>query len=270
MNEILTCLLVVGLIGLIAGILLVLASHFMMVREDETVGRLRECLPGANCGACGFTGCDGYARALGEGKAEPNLCIPGGNETARQIGEILGLQVEAVEAKIAVVHCNGTCTASPARAQYDGMESCRAVAMLFGGPGACRYGCLGCGDCAAVCPTGAICMADGVARIDSRICIGCKKCVETCPKEIISLVPRSGKSVVLCSSRDPGAAARKACANACIGCRKCERSCPEGAISVAGNLAVIDYARCSGCGLCAESCPTGCLKAADFSLAGAV
>ena len=53
--------------GLILGVILVLASHFMAVKEDETVTALRACLPGANCGACGYAGCDEYAKALAAG-----------------------------------------------------------------------------------------------------------------------------------------------------------------------------------------------------------
>ena len=63
---------IVGLIGLIAAILLALVSHFFSVPEDERAKRLREALPGINCGACGYKGCDDYAVAVAEGKAAPN------------------------------------------------------------------------------------------------------------------------------------------------------------------------------------------------------
>ena len=69
-TAILTALLVVAAVGVIAGILLVLASHFFKVEEDETVKTIRDALPGANCGACGYTGCDDYAEAVKDGRAK--------------------------------------------------------------------------------------------------------------------------------------------------------------------------------------------------------
>ena len=50
--------------GLIAGLLLSIASKFFAVKVDETVANLREVLPGANCGACGCAGCDEYASKI--------------------------------------------------------------------------------------------------------------------------------------------------------------------------------------------------------------
>lgn len=260
MNSILIAILVVAGLGLLAGILLTLASHFLHVKEDERVIKLRECLPGVNCGACGYTGCDDYARALAEENVKVNLCIPGADSVANNIAEILGVSAEDVVEQVAVVHCNGTCDATDRKTDYDGINSCRAASMLYGGPNACCYSCLGCGDCAEVCPVGAICLKDGIARVDRRICIGCGLCVKECPKGIISLIPDVKNTVVLCSSKDKGAAARKVCSNACIGCKKCELNCPEKAIAVVDNLAVIDYDKCNGCGICIKGCPTHCLK----------
>ena len=57
---------VVGIIGLLCAVMLTIASKFMAVEVDERIPMVRECLPGANCGACGFAGCDGYAAALVE------------------------------------------------------------------------------------------------------------------------------------------------------------------------------------------------------------
>ncbi|MBQ8892959.1 MAG: RnfABCDGE type electron transport complex subunit B [Clostridia bacterium] len=260
MYDILIALLVVAAIGLLAGILLSVASHFFHVPEDEKALALRACLPGANCGACGYAGCDEYAHALAAGGVRSNLCIPGGDGTAEELAGILGIPAEDVIEHVAVVHCNGTCDATSKKAIYDGTGTCRAASVLYGGPGACSYGCLGCGDCAEVCPVDAICLQDGIARIDRRVCVGCGLCAKTCPKGIISLVPDNGNVVVLCSNQDKGAVARKVCTNACIGCKKCEKNCPENAITVVNNLAVVDYAKCSGCGACVEGCPTHCLK----------
>ena len=74
--------LIVTVLGLIAGLGLSLASKFMEVPVDEKEAKIRACLPGANCGACGYSGCDGYASALSKGETTPDKCSPGGNDTA--------------------------------------------------------------------------------------------------------------------------------------------------------------------------------------------
>lgn len=262
--EILTALLVMAVVGLIAGVLLAVASHFFAVPENETAVKVRECLPGANCGACGYAGCDAYAEAVANGKAEANLCIPGGADVANQLADILGVSVNVGAAKVAFVNCTGDCNAVNSTVIYDGIESCGAAKMIYGGPSSCKFGCIGCGDCADVCPVDAICVHDGLAHIDPRVCIGCGKCVKTCPKSIITLVPQTIAAAVACSNTEKGAVARKNCKNACIGCKKCEKICPEGAIVVQNNLAVIDYDKCADCGICTEQCPTGCLKLVDM------
>ena len=260
--EILTALLVVAAVGLLAGILLALASHFFKVEEDETVLRVREALPGANCGACGYAGCDSYAEAVASGKAKPNLCIPGAAAVADQLAGILGVSVEAGEAGIALVACNGDCNATSEKAKYNGIESCAAAGMLYGGPSSCIYGCVGCGDCAAVCPADAIYVCNGLARVNPEKCIGCGLCVKTCPKHIISIVPRTTTTVVKCSNQEKGAAARKNCKNACLGCKKCQLNCPEKAITVENNVATVDQSKCTGCGVCAQLCKLDALQAA--------
>ena len=262
MTEIILGFAVVGAIGLVAGILLSISSKAFYVEVDERVSKIRECLPGANCGACGFAGCDEYAKALVENNAKTNLCTPGADAVAAQICGILGVEATDVIEMKAVVHCNGNCEATSKDFDYKGIPTCSAASMVFGGPNACKYGCLGCGDCANVCPVNAICIKDGIAHIDSRVCIGCGLCAKTCPKDIISMVPQMATVEVLCSSKDKGAVARKKCKNACIGCKKCELNCPAQAIKVENNIAVIDYTKCTDCGLCVENCPTKCIKKA--------
>ncbi len=264
MIDILIALAVVAGVGLLCGILLALFAKFFYVPENETAKNLRECLPGVNCGACGYKGCDDYATAMAEGKASTGLCVPGGDDTAAALAAILGVEAIDIEEQIAFVHCNGNCEATFKKANYSGFQSCAAAAGVYGGPNACLYGCMGFGDCASVCPVNAICIRDGIAHVDPTICIGCGLCRDTCPKHIITLLPQNAKNAVMCQNKDKGAEARKICSNACIACKKCEKTCPEGAISVIDNLARIDYEKCTHCGLCSEICPTDCLKSVSF------
>ena len=262
--SILIAFAVVVAIGLFMGILLALVSRFFGIEESKKLKQIRACLPGVNCGACGYKGCDDYAAALADATAKPNLCVPGAEDTAAALSEALGIEVEVPDDVVAFVHCNGNCEATSEKAVYDGIRSCRAASMLYGGPESCRFGCLGLGDCANACPNNAICIKDGIAHVDTSRCLGCGMCVSVCPKHIISMVPQDTKAVVMCNNKDKGADARKACKNACIGCKKCEKTCPGGSISVQNNLASIHYETCTGCGACTEVCPTGCLKSVFF------
>lgn len=269
MDAILTAVVPVVIIGIVCAAVLVVASKLMAVKEDERFPAVRECLPGANCGACGFAGCDGYAKALCENPDTPtNLCVPGADAVSRQLSEILGVEFADVIEKVAVVHCGGDCSRTEDKFRYEGIKSCAAAKLMYGGKGSCSYGCLALGDCANVCPQDAICIDDGVARINTRKCIGCGICARTCPNNLISLVADVERVVVTCSNKDKGALTRKVCSNGCIGCKKCEKVCPMGAITVKDNVAVIDYDKCTDCtdfGVCAKNCTTGCILVSDLS-----
>lgn len=260
MIEILIAVAAVTAVGLVAGILLAVISHFFAVEDDPKYKAVRECLPGVNCGACGYKGCDDYAAALAAGEAKPNLCIPGGNDTTQSIGAVLGIEAHAQERRVAFVHCNGNCKVTTKRVNYDGISTCRAATMFYGGPDSCLHGCTGLGDCAAACPVGAICMKDGIAHINAEACLGCGLCEDTCPRHLITMISPKSKFAVICNNKDKGATARKVCQSACIGCKKCERLCPEQAITVTNNLARIDHSKCKSCGMCEGNCPTGALK----------
>ena len=175
MEAILTAVIPVVIIGVICAAVLVIASKVMAVKEDERFPKVRECLPGANCGACGFAGCDGYAKALCENPDTPtNLCIPGADGVSRQLSEVLGVEFADVVEQVAVVHCSGDCAHTQDKVQYESIESCTAAKLMYGGKGSCTYGCLGLGDCAKVCPQDAVCVDNGVARINPKDCVGCR------------------------------------------------------------------------------------------------
>lgn len=257
--EILLAIGIVAVIGLIAGLGLSSASAALAVPTDEKVESLRAALPGANCGACGFSGCDGYAAALAEGKADPNRCAPGGPDTAAALAGLLGVEAGPMKKKVAMNLCNGSCDHVSQKFDYQGTPSCAAASMFFAGTSSCPYGCLGFGDCVKVCEYDAIEVRDGLARINPLRCTACGRCIKTCPKGILSLLPADLEFLVRCSNKDRGAKTRKQCDVGCIGCMKCTRVCPTGAIKVEENLARIDPDTCISCGACAEVCPVKCI-----------
>jgi len=266
MNPILIAVLVVCAIGILCAVMLVIAAKLFAVKEDEKYEALRACMPGANCGACGYAGCDGYAKALaGEEGIKTNLCVPGADAVAVQIAQILGVEAEDVVEKVAVVQCCGDCDHTSKKAEYAGIESCAAAKMLYGGSGMCTFGCIGLGDCVHVCPNDAVCIEKGIAHIDPRKCVGCGLCAKACPNGLIAILPDVERVIVSCHNTDKGASVRRMCSNGCIGCKMCEKNCPSGAITVVNNLAQIDYSRCTRCNLCAERCPVGCILISDLS-----
>jgi electron transport complex protein RnfB len=260
MEGILLAVAIVAGIGLIAGLGLAIASALMAVPKDERAEAVLEVLPGANCGACGYSGCSGYATALARGEAQPGLCSPGGADVAAKIAETLGVAAGDVEYKTALVHCMGSYDNTSDKMQYQGISSCAAAAQLFGGVGSCSYGCMGLGDCMNACEYGAITVCNGVASIDPAACRGCSQCVKACPKRLITFVPLKKQAVVRCSNCDKGGEARKACKAACIGCMRCVKACEAGAVQVEHFLARVDPQKCTACGKCAEVCPQGCIS----------
>ena len=140
------------------------------------------------------------------------------------------------------------------------MNDCAAVSRLLDGFMECKYGCLGFGNCASVCPNNAISIMDGVSVVNEELCNGCGNCASVCPKHVIELIPKDAKVRVRCSSIDKGAVTKNNCSSGCIGCKICEKNCPHGAIKVIDNVAHIDFEICNHCGVCAEKCPKKIIK----------
>jgi len=256
MSNVLNAVLVLGIMGAVFGAVLAVASKVFHVDVDERVTQVREVLPGANCGGCGFAGCDAYAAAVGSGGAPTDLCVVGGTAVAMKVGEIMGVEACPQEKFVAFVPCSGADGVAKNFFDYEGPESCVA-AMRFGnkGPKECQFSCIGLGDCACACKFDAMHIVNGVAEVNREKCVGCKACIAACPKDIVKMVPYNQKVLVGCRSHDKGARVMKVCDVGCIGCMKCQKVCPTGAIVVTNNLAEIDYGKCIGCGKCAEVCP---------------
>lgn len=260
MNQIITPVLLVSGIGLVCGIVLTVVSILMAVPKDEKTETILGMLPGANCGACGYSGCEGYAKAISQGEAKPGLCTVGGEAVASSISQFIGCEATEVAKKTAVVHCLGSCDNTFDKAEYEGIKTCAGAALVSGGAASCQYGCMGFGDCAQACPYHAINVCNGLAIIDPSQCTGCSICVSRCPKHLISLVSEKKQAVVQCSSHEKGASTSKVCKIGCIGCMKCEKTCRYDAIHVVNFLAEVDPAKCTGCGECAGVCPRNCIS----------
>lgn len=257
--PILYAILALGGLGVLFGLLLGVADKKFSVEVDERVSAVRSAVAGANCGACGYPGCDGYAEAVVRGDAPANACTPGGQKTAKAIAGIMGVHAEALEQMVARVRCQGTCERVSLRYHYSGVPSCRAAGALAGGPTACEFGCVGLGDCVDRCPFGAISMVDGVALVNEHVCTGCGMCVATCPRGIIQMLPKDQTIVVLCRNEATGRIARQQCKTACVGCKRCEKQCPSDSIHVINGVAIIDESTCTRCGACIPVCPMHCI-----------
>lgn len=250
---------VLGGLGAVFGLVLGYVGNKFAVEVDERVTRVRETLGGANCGACGYAGCDAFADAVVKGEAPANGCTPGGLKTAKAIGGIMGLAVTASEPMVARVRCQGTPDHVSPRYDYTGLPTCRAAAAMSGGPKMCEFGCLGLGDCMHNCAFGAIKLENGVAVIDDDVCTGCGVCVKTCPRSVITLTPKSKTVAVLCRNKAIGRIARLQCKTACVGCKRCEKNCPSDSIHVVDGVAEINPDTCTRCGACVEGCPMHCI-----------
>ncbi|MDR1674208.1 MAG: RnfABCDGE type electron transport complex subunit B [Oscillospiraceae bacterium] len=260
MTEYIVPVLIFGAIGLVAGVLLSIASKVFEVKSDARVESIKEILPGVNCGACGYAGCEDYAAAIVEKNVRSALCKPGGEDVAAAIDSVMGKSGGKFVREIAVVHCGGDCTKTNKQYKYTGLQSCAAAKRSYGGDGNCNYGCMGYGDCAKVCIYGAIVIDNNIAFIDRDVCKACAMCVKTCPNSLISIHSVDSQVDILCSSKEPGKTVKQNCKSGCIGCKICVKKCPENAIVFDDNLARIDHSKCTNCGTCISACPVGTIR----------
>lgn len=256
-TAILYAVAVLGGLGVLFGLILTFADKNFSVPVDERVAKVREAVAGANCGACGYAGCDAYSDAVVSGAASITACTPGGKKTADALAEIMGQSVGEIAPTVARLLCQGETGVVNERYDYDGMTSCHLATQLAGGPTACAWGCVGLGDCVKVCQFGAMSVENGIVVIDEEKCTACGMCVKECPRMLIKLLPRSAKVTVRCLNAASGKDARAACSKACIACKRCEKACNDDAIHVINNCAIIDPEKCTLCGECAKVCPTG-------------
>jgi len=275
-------------LGVLLGLIIVLADKKFYVAEDKRVKKILGLLPGVNCGACGFPGCAAFAEAIVARKANPSDCIPGGSNVIAKISDFMEVETVALTEQTAKIHCKGGAAEAKERAIYEGINDCFAAVLVANGSKECEYGCLGHATCVRACPFDAIIInKNGVAQVIEEKCNGCTACISSCPRKLIGVSPKTQKIFVACNNHDKGARVKKYCTVGCTGCGICAKAVsvpnsiemdnflPKLKLETAENFIVplhkcpcncfsdlvknrptvnIDT-KCIGCGKCIEICP---------------
>ena len=262
MSLIITTVLTSIGLAFLLGFLLGLFKKIFSVKVDKKVSDIRNILPGANCGGCGYAGCDAFAAAVASGEAAPGGCSAGGADVSDKLGKLLGVNINA-EKKVALLACQGSKDCAGLRGTYSGVKSCLSVTLAVNNIKKCSFGCIGLGDCVAVCPFDALSIGEnGLPQVNYENCVGCGKCAKACPKHLFDIIPASRKgAAALCRNRaDNRPQIKKDCTAGCIKCGLCEKKCPEHCIVVINGIPETDYAKCTSCGVCAQVCPDKVIK----------
>lgn len=261
MNTLVLPVVIMSALGGIFAFLLGIVSKLTYIPVDPKITEVRNALPGANCGACGYPGCDGCAVAIVNGEAAVSACVVGGEKVAASVAEIMGATAGSEQRYVASVKCQGDNDRAKALYEYHGVQDCRIMEASFGGCKACRYGCLGCGTCRNVCEYGAIRIVNGVAVIDQEKCTSCMKCIKICPKHIIQLVPYHAPAQVKCMNPEFGKGVKSACSIGCIGCGICVKTAPD-EFAMTEKRAYVTYHPgfdMEKAELAAQKCPAKCI-----------
>lgn len=265
MEIVISSVILLGVIGGIAAVILYLAAKKFNVVEDPRIAEIEALLPGANCGGCGLSGCGAFARACVEkGNLQGLTCTGLDADGCRRVADVIGAEAGEYVRRVAVLKCQASCDLVDPRNHYEGIRSCAIEHSLYQGESDCVYGCLGLGDCAAACPFGAMTIAEGeiLPTVDIEKCTGCGMCMEGCPRSIPTIVPLQKERMVwvACGNRDRGPVALKECKVSCIGCGKCKKTCQHEAVEVKDFVALIDPSKCVGCGECEAACVRHSIK----------
>ncbi|MGB0723621.1 MAG: RnfABCDGE type electron transport complex subunit B [Gammaproteobacteria bacterium] len=263
-NQIVLVVSAVGfmaVLGLVLSSALAFANRKLWVYEDPRIGEVEDMLPATNCGACGAAGCRPFAEALIKGEGQPSQCTVNSKDNIDDIADYLGVDAGDVEKRVARLACAGGSHVARMRSHYKGIDSCRAAAVLSGGPKACHWGCLGLGDCAEICDQDAIVLdRNGLPIVIEDRCTACGDCEEICPKGLFSIHEVSHRLWVACANQDKDEKAEEVCEVACTACERCTKDTPEGVITMVNNLAVVDYSNNAlASRLATERCQTGAI-----------
>jgi electron transport complex protein RnfB len=250
-----------GGLAIIFAAFLAIADKKLRVEENPLIGKVNDILPGANCGACGFAGCYDFATNLVEGKTSVIGCPVGGEETAKELAGILGIEIgSTIKLTPRILCMGGNKEAVKKIAEYAGPLTCRAMELVSGGQKLCYYGCLGGGDCVEACPFNAMKMNDnGLPEVIEDLCTGCGICADVCPRNVIEMSPADRNVFVFCKNHDDPKKAKSICSVSCIGCGICARK-SNGGITMENFLPVIHYDKLDEKLIPFEKCPTGAIR----------
>ena len=137
-------------LGGACGVMLSVASKVFYVYEDPRIAEVEALTAGANCGGCGYAGCAAAAVAVVSGEAPPSICMIAGPEAAVNIAAVMGVDPGTAESFLSYNTCEGGHRAET-KYHYMGINSCQALATLYGGQRECPVGCLGLGACVKSC-----------------------------------------------------------------------------------------------------------------------
>lgn len=265
-GKILLSSIILGSIGFFFAVLLAFLSKKLKVEDDPRVENVLKLLPGANCGACGFSGCRAFAEAVVKNSNIFSGCIPGRETVNNAIVNLLGLNQIATSQKIKIIcRCQAEEGEKKISSLYNGPKTCSA-ADLIGAAVDCLDGCLAFGDCLKSCPVQAISLINKRIEIDEKKCIGCVRCVRTCPRNLFEAVPLK-KEVdlfyVACNNKDKGRDVTAVCSKGCVACGICAKV-KDSPFQIKNNLSYINYAKVNNKEPLEEAknkCPTKCILA---------
>lgn len=164
----LAAILIMAGLAVVLGAILGYASLRFKVEGNPMIEKVAAVLPNTQCGQCGFAGCAPYAEAVAEGKAAPNLCVPGGNPVAQGIADLLGVEFQPVGGA----------------AGADAGPQPKMLAFID------ENTCIGCTACLKACPQDAILGSNKMMHtVIAKYCTGCELCVAPCPVDCIAMIP---------------------------------------------------------------------------------
>ena len=265
LTAVLVSVAILGGVGLTFAALIALANRRFWVWEDPRINAVVDMLPGSNCGACGKAGCRVFAESLIDGEIQPAICTVMGPDQVGDVAEFLGVDAGEATKRVARLLCAGGCDVAPQRAEYRGLQTCKAAAEVAGGGKGCTWGCLGLADCEIVCDLDAIYMDEALLPVViPERCTACGDCVEACPKDLFELMPMEHRLIVQCKNLLEGDEAESSCQVACTACGKCAQDAALGLIAMVNGLAVVDYSKNELADPAAtKRCPTGAIVWVD-------
>ncbi len=248
-------------LGVLFAIVLLIAHEKLKVEVDPKIERIHQALPNIDCGACGYAGCGSYAKAVAANPELIGKCAPGGKACSDAIAAVLNIQAggDGAAPLRAVIHCRAHIDDKTFYGSYEGIESCIS-ANAMANVQACKFGCLGFGDCVKACKFDALHVIDGLATVDYDKCTGCTACAKACPRDLIEMVAFTHENMmsVACSNKESGKNTRAMCKVGCIACGICTKQ--SDLFKVEENLARMDYKNyepSEKTQTACDKCPTG-------------